>query len=140
MTAGDRAGYDRMMTVASSGQRSAVTAARGLAGLLLGAGAGHFAFPQPFDAIVPPELPGSARRYTYASGVAELVIGALLLVPRTRRRAGLAAAALFVAVYPANIHSVRLLWAKPWLRAGAIARLPLQIPMIVAALRVWRTG
>ncbi|MFL0178045.1 MULTISPECIES: hypothetical protein [unclassified Mycobacterium] len=128
------------MTAAPTGQRNAVTAARGLAGLLLGAGAGHFVVPQPFDAIVPPELPGSARMYTYLSGVAELVIGALLLAPRTRRRAGLAAAALFVAVYPANIHSVRLLWAKPWLRAGAIARLPLQIPMIVAALRVWRTG
>ncbi|OBG41256.1 MULTISPECIES: DoxX family protein [Mycolicibacter] len=128
------------MTATPSGQRSAATAARGLAGLLLGAGAGHFVFPQPFDAIVPPELPGSARMYTYASGVAELVIGALLLSPRTRRKAGLAAAALLVAVYPANIHSVRLFWGKPWLRAGAIARLPLQIPMIIAALRVWRAG
>ncbi|WP_125079544.1 DoxX family protein [Mycobacterium sp. P7213] len=128
------------MSAAPSGQRSAVTAARGLAGLLLGAGAGHFVFPQPFDAIVPPELPGSARMYTYVSGVAELVIGALLLFPRTRRRAGLAAAALFVAVFPANIYSVRLFWAKPWMRAGTIARLPLQIPMIVAALRVWRAG
>jgi len=128
------------MTTAPTGQRSAVTAARGLAGLLLGAGAGHFVVPQPFDAIVPPELPGSARMYTYVSGVAELIIGALLLFPRTRRKAGLAAAALFVAVYPANIHSVRLFWARPWMRAGAIARLPLQIPMIVAALRVWCTG
>lgn len=128
------------MSAALAGQRDAETAARGLAGLLLGAGAGHFVWPAPFDAIVPPELPGSARAYTYVSGVAELVIGALLLSPRTRRRAGLAAAVLFAAVYPANLHSVRLFWAKPWLRAGAIARLPLQIPMIVAALRVWRAG
>lgn len=128
------------MSPAPSGQSSAVKAAWGLAGMLLGAGAGHFVFPAPFDAIVPPELPGSARTYTYVSGVAELIIGALLLVPRTRRKAGLAAAALFVAVYPANVHSVRLFWAKPWLRAGAIARLPLQIPMIIAALRVWRAG
>lgn len=134
------AGYHRTMSSAPSGQSSAVKAARGLAGLLLGAGAGHFVLPAPFDAIVPPELPGSARTYTYVSGVAELVIGALLLVPRTRRKAALAAAALFVAVYPANVHSVRLFWAKPWLRAGAIARLPLQIPMIIAALRVWRAG
>ncbi|BBZ21929.1 DoxX-like family protein [Mycolicibacter hiberniae] len=128
------------MSAALVDQRDAETTARGLAGLLLGAGAGHFVWPGPFDAIVPPELPGSARAYTYASGVAELVIGALLLSRRTRRRAGLAAAALFVAVYPANLHSVRLFWARPWLRAGAIARLPLQIPMIVAALRVWRAG
>lgn len=128
------------MTTGPSAPRRTVALARGLAGLLLGAGIGHFVWPKPFDLIVPPELPGSARAYTYVSGVAEIAVGALLMAPRTRRRAGLAAAALFAAVYPANIHSVRLFWANAWLRAGAIARLPLQIPMIVAALRVWRAG
>ncbi|WP_109558810.1 DoxX family protein [Mycolicibacter minnesotensis] len=108
--------------------------------MLLGIGTAHFAWPKPFDSIIPVELPGSARFYTYASGVAEVVIGALLLVPSTRRRAGLAAAALFVAVYPGNLNSVRLFWDKPWLRAATLARLPLQIPMVTAALRVWRHG
>lgn len=103
-------------------------------------GVAHFVLPKPFDAIVPAELPGKARAYTQASGLAEIVTGALMLWPRSRRGAGLGAAALFLAVFPANVNCVRLFWAKPWLRAAMIARLPLQIPMIAVALRVWRAG
>lgn len=112
--------------------------ARGLAGLLLGMGTLHFVYPKPFDTIIPAELPGSARFYTYASGVAELAVGGLLAVPRTRGAGGFAAALLFAAVFPGNVNGVRIYWSKPWMRAASIARLPLQIPMIVAALRVWR--
>ena len=63
------------------------------AAMLIGTGVGHFVAPKPFDTIVPAELPGSARFYTYASGVAEVGIGTMLLVPRTRRAGALAAAA-----------------------------------------------
>ena len=108
--------------------------------MLLGVGLTHFLWPKPFDAIIPAELPGNPRIYTHASGVAEVATGALLLSPRTRRGAGLAAVALLVAVLPANLNCVRLFWDKPLVRAATIARLPLQIPMIVAALRVWRAG
>ena len=115
-------------------------AARRLAVMLLGIGTTHFIAPKPFDDIVPAELPGSPRMYTYASGVVEVTTGVLLLVPSTRRIAGLGAAALFVAVFPANVNMVRLWWHKPWpMRVAAIARLPLQIPMIVQALKVWRS-
>jgi uncharacterized membrane protein len=113
--------------------------AYGLAAMLLGVGSLHFVAPKPFDGIVPAELPGSARFYTYASGVAEVGTGALLLAPSTRRLGGWTAAALFLAVFPANINMVRLWWDKPWpMKLGAIARLPLQIPMVTAALRVAR--
>lgn len=105
---------------------------------LIGMGILHFAFPDPFDAQIPREIPGEPRTLTYASGVAEAAIGAGLLVPRTRKFSALAAVALFVAVYPANINMVRIYWDKPLLRAGTIARLPLQIPMITTALKVWR--
>jgi uncharacterized membrane protein len=126
------------MTLTTDGA-SGRTRAAWLAALLLGNGVLHFAIPKPYDSIVPAELPGSARFYTYASGVAELVTGALLLTPRTRRPAGLAAAALFVAVFPANVNMVRLWWDKPLpMRLIAIARLPLQIPMITQALKIWR--
>ena len=112
--------------------------------MLLGMGAIHFVAPKPFDDIVPAELPGSARFYTYASGVAELGTGALLLAPRTRRLGALAAVALFVAVFPANVNMVRLWFkdpAKPlFMRIGAIARLPLQIPMIAGALKIFRNS
>ena len=117
------------------------TAAYRIAALLLGTGTVHFLAPKPFDDIVPAELPGSPRFYTYASGVAEVGIGALLLARRTRRNAALAAVALFIGVFPANVNMVRLWWDKPWpMRIIALARLPLQVPMITAALKVRRNS
>ena len=59
--------------------------AKRMGAMLIGMGALHFVAPKPFDTIVPAELPGTARFYTHASGVAEVATGALLLVPRTRR-------------------------------------------------------
>lgn len=112
-----------------------------MAAMLIGIGAGHFIRPKPFDTIVPPELPGNARFYTYASGVAEVGVGAMLLVPRTRRLGALAAAALYLAVFPANINMVRMWKDKPLpMKVGALARLPMQIPMITGALRVRRNA
>ncbi|MGV9797291.1 DoxX family protein [Mycobacterium sp. NPDC003449] len=112
-----------------------------LAAMLFGVGIVHFLAPKPFDTIIPAELPGGPRFYTYASGAAELATGALLVAPRTRRVGGLAAAALFIAVFPGNINMVRLWWGKPWpMRIGAIARLPLQIPMITSAWKVYRNS
>lgn len=112
-----------------------------LAAMLLGVGVVHFVAPKPFDDVVPAGLPGDPRLYTYASGVAELGTGALLLAPKTRRLGGTLAALLFIAVFPANINMVRLWWDKPLaLKLGAIARLPMQIPMITEALKVRRTA
>jgi uncharacterized membrane protein len=131
-----------MTAITSTSQRDAgrIGAYR-LAALLLGVGTVHFVAPKPFDEIIPAELPGSPRFYTYASGVAEIGIGGLLLVQRTRRLAALAAAALFIAVLPGNINMCRLWWDKPWaMRIVALARLPLQIPMITAALKVSRNS
>ena len=112
-----------------------------LAALLLGSGVANFLIPKPYDTIVPAELPGSQRFYTYASGVAELASGALLLSPRTRKLGALSAVAVFVGVFPANINLVRLWRGKPLImRLGAIARLPLQIPMITSALTIYRNS
>ncbi|WP_099024077.1 DoxX family protein [Mycolicibacterium palauense] len=122
-------------------QHSTDASAYRLAALLIGVGITHFAAPKPFDAIIPAELPGSPRFYTYASGVAEVGTGALLLVPRTRRFGATAAAALFVGVFPGNLNMVRLWWDKPWpMRLAALARLPLQIPMVTEALKVRRSA
>jgi uncharacterized membrane protein len=116
-------------------------AAQRMGAMLVGMGVLHFVAPKSFDSIVPAELPGSARFYTLASGVAEAATGALILAPRTRRLGAAAAVALFIAVYPANINSVRLWWHKGWpARIGAIARLPLQYPMITTALKVYRNA
>ncbi|HXY67355.1 MAG TPA: hypothetical protein VEI45_24055 [Mycobacterium sp.] len=131
-----------MTAITPIAQRDASQApAYRIAALLLGVGTVHFLAPKPFDEIIPAELPGSPRLYTYVSGVAEVTIGALLLARRTRRLAALAAAALFVGVFPANINMVRLWWDKPWpMRIVALARLPLQIPMITEALKVSRNA
>jgi uncharacterized membrane protein len=103
--------------------------------LLVGMGALHFVAPKPFDGIVPAELPGTARFYTYASGVAAL------LLPRTRKLGALAAVALFISVFPANVNMVRLWWSKGWpARIAALARLPLQVPMVTQALKVYRNS
>lgn len=115
-----------------------------MAAALLGIGTLHFVAPKPFDTIIPAELPGSPRFYTYASGVAELGVAGLLAAARTRRLGALAAVALFVAVWPGNFNMVRLWFADPSkslpMRLVAIARLPLQIPMITEALKIYRTS
>ncbi|MDR3658846.1 MAG: hypothetical protein P4L86_00255 [Mycobacterium sp.] len=131
------------MTASSTAEnttRSQTTAYR-LAVLLLGVGTLHFVVPKPFDGIIPEELPGSPRLYTYASGVAEVATGAALLVPRTRRLGALAAVALFIGVFPANVNMVRLWWPKGWpARIVALARLPLQVPMVTEALKAYRNS
>lgn len=117
-------------------------AALRLAALLLGSGTLHFVHPQPFDRIVPRALPGDARAYTYASGVAELAVGTALVVPRTRRLGGALAASLFVAVFPANVQMAVSWWRSDRMpnaaKAIAVARLPLQIPLVTEAVKVWR--
>ena len=110
-------------------------AALRLAALLTTTGTLHFAAPEPFDALIPPALPGSARFWTHASGAAELGVAAMLALPRTRRLGGSLAAALFVAVFPGNVWAVRLFWRRPLLRAAMIARLPLQVPLVTEALK-----
>ncbi|MEV6278424.1 hypothetical protein [Nocardia sp. NPDC051832] len=113
-----------------------------LAALLFGSGVLHFVMPKPFDSIVPRQLPGQARNYTYASGVAELGVATALALPRTRSLGGRLAALLFVAVFPANVQmTVDMLNSKKAPRAvkvGSVLRLPLQIPLITQALKVSR--
>ena len=130
-----------IMTTTPLAPRDANVAAYRLAAMLLGIGTVHFLAPKPFDDIVPAELPGTQRFYTYASGVAEISVGALLVPKSTRRLAALAAAALFIGVFPANVNMCRLWWSKPWpMRIVALARLPLQLPMITTALKISRNS
>lgn len=107
-----------------------------LAGLLVGAGVTHFVRPELYDALVPPLLPGSSRAWVYGSGVVEGAVGLAVALPRTRRRGALAAAALFVAVFPGNVYMAFEPGDVP--RWAAIARLPLQVPLVLWALAVAR--
>nr|WP_297620099.1 hypothetical protein [Nocardia sp.] len=109
--------------------------------MLFGMGTLHFVAPKPFDALIPPQLPGSPRAYTLGSGVAELAVAGALAVPRTRRLGGALALLLFLAVFPGNLQ-MTYEWVrsdKPLaLKVGSILRLPLQIPLILAARKVYR--
>ncbi|MEU4998548.1 DoxX family protein [Streptomyces sp. NPDC021622] len=108
-----------------------------LAGLLAGAGVAHFAAPKPFDATIPRALPGSPRAWTYASGAVELALAAGVALPRTRRTAALATAAFFVGVFPANVQMAADWRHRPApLRAAALGRLPLQVPLVLWARNV----
>ncbi|GAB3072943.1 hypothetical protein [Corynebacterium aquatimens] len=105
------------------------------------AGALHFLTPKPFDQIVPPELPGSRRTYTYVSGAAELAAAALLSNDRTRRAGGLFSALLLLAVWPGNFYMSYLWRNKPLpYFLGSLARLPLQVPLVTAAWRIFKSN
>jgi uncharacterized membrane protein len=105
--------------------------------LLGGSGVLHLVRPRTYEWLVPPEL-GSARVWVTATGVAELGTAALLAAPRTRGAGGWAAAGLLTAFMPAHLHTFRVIPKKPLPVAVAVARLPLQVPLVLSALRVAR--
>ena len=104
-----------------------------LGGLLLVTGVLHFVVPGPYERIIPSALPeGWARPLVHVSGAAELAGGAaLVLAPSSA--AGWFVAALLVAVFPAN---VQMAVDSP--NVVTILRLPLQVPLVWAAVRVAR--
>ncbi|HVE98327.1 MAG TPA: hypothetical protein VNA12_04025 [Mycobacteriales bacterium] len=107
-----------------------------LAALLAAAGTAHFVRPAAFDGLIPPFLP-APRAWTYASGAAELACAAAVAWPRTRRVGATATGVLFVAVFPGNVYFAFEPGSVPrWI---ALARLPLQVPLVLWAWRV-RTG
>ena len=119
---------------------SARTLVRFALGLGMGAaGAAHFVTPQPFVGHIPETVPYRAELVAVTGGV-ELLLAFGVIGPRRWRRAsGIALAAYLVVVLPANIYAavsqvpidgVPAGWAR-W------GRLPLQVPLILAAL--WST-
>ena len=108
-----------------------------LAVLLGGPGVLHLVRPTTFEWLVPPEL-GNARRWVTATGAAELGAAALLATPATRRSGGWAAAGLLTGFVPAHLHTFRVVPRKPLPMTVAAVRLPMQVPLVAAALRVAR--
>jgi len=97
----------------------------------------HLLHPVTFTRVVPTFLPAKTA-LVYVSGVAELACAAGLW--RRDRWAGLAAAALLLAIWPANLQmainaqrgDVLATKVEDWIR------LPLQIPLIWCALQSGR--
>lgn len=101
----------------------------------------HLATPARFEAIVPRRLPAK-RRLVYASGLLELGCAAGMSRPATRRVAGVVSAGLLAAIFPANVQmTLDLLRGRSRLaKILAVARLPLQLPLIWIALRAACSG
>ena len=74
-----------------------------LAIFFVGAGVNHFIKPEFYLRIMPPYLP-LHRELVYLSGLCEVALGVMVLIPKWTRLAGLGLIALLIAVYPANIH------------------------------------
>lgn len=112
-----------------------------LAGAFVTSGIVHLARPQTFEPLMPKVVPAH-REVIYASGVAELVCAAGLLHPTTRRVAGWASLLVLLGVYPANFKMAgdALKTDDPRLKAAAIGRLPLQLPLLRAALKATRAS
>jgi uncharacterized membrane protein len=108
-----------------------------LGAFFIAAGINHFAMPRAYEAIVPPRLQPRKREVVAVSGVAEVLGGVGVLLPRTRRAAGLWLIGVLAAVFPANLHMARtpqhFRRIPPW---ALYARLPLQPLMMWWA---WRT-
>ena len=114
---------------------------RVIAAAFLTSGTAHLVRPGVFLPLIPPPLP-APRAIVYASGVAELVCAAGLLTGR--RWARPASAAVLVGVLPGNVQMAVAATARARRRrtpqrvayaVGCWARIPLQLPLIRAALR-----
>jgi uncharacterized membrane protein len=121
-----------------------MSAARGpvriaLAAFLAVAGIAHFVVPRPYIEHLPPVVPMRAELVT-VTGAIELLLAAGLVGPRRwHRRMGIAVAAYLVLVLPANVYAAVSQVPIDGVPSGwgRWARLPLQIPLIAAA--VWST-
>ena len=107
-----------------------------LAIFMIVAGTMHFVNPEFFLKIVPPYLP-LHRELVLVSGVCEILLGVLLLIPKCSHLAAWGIIALLIAVFPANIYLFQnqdLMPASPFVH---FLRLPLQGVFILWAY--WHT-
>jgi uncharacterized membrane protein len=106
------------------------------AALFVVSGVGHFRSTETFMKFMPPYLPFH-RELVLLSGVFELALGLLLLVPQTTRIAAWGLIALLIAVFPANIYMYqhRELFSELFdiSPLALLLRLPLQVLLIAWA-------
>jgi len=100
------------------------------------AGLGHFVAPAAYLPMMPLWLPAHSA-LIFLSGVAELVLGAAVLVPATRRLAAWGLILLLIAIFPANLHialhDVPLFGATEGAGIWNWVRLPFQLVLIAWA-------
>lgn len=103
-----------------------------LAGLFVVAGIAHFVVPNFYMKMMPAYLPYH-RPLVLLSGVVEIALGILLLIPRFSRLAAWGLIALLIAVFPANIQVFTHQELFPLPPPIHLLRLPLQGALILWA-------
>lgn len=94
------------------------------------AGFNHFFNTAFYVHIMPPYLP-QPLLLVYLSGLLEIILGALLLIPKFTRMAAWGLIALLVAVFPANINMAMNHGSYPEYSVAALwLRLPIQAVLI----------
>ena len=117
----------------SKWQKSMARAGRWVfAALFVGSGVCHLVATDAFVRIMPPYLP-LHRPLVIVSGLIEIALGILLLVPRVAWLAAWGLIALLVAVFPANIQLYRHQDLLPLPPLVHLLRLPLQGVLILWA-------
>jgi len=97
------------------------------------AGINHFFNPTFYLRMMPPILPAPLF-LIYLSGIFEIALGILLLIPKFTRLAAWGLIALLIAVFPANVYMAMNTGLFPEFNSTAIyLRLPLQIVLIAWA-------
>ena len=99
-------------------------------------GIAHFTATDIEMRIVPPAIP-QARAVVLISGVFELLGAAGILIPATRRAAGIGLFILTIAVTPANIYMLQHAQLFNVPRWALVVRLPFQLALL--ALILWCT-
>jgi uncharacterized membrane protein len=102
------------------------------AGLFVVGGIGHFVVPDVYVKIMPSYLPYH-RALVLLSGVFEVALGVLLLVPKTSRPAAWGLIALLIAVFPANVYMYQHQEKFAFSPTLLLWRLPLQGVLILWA-------
>lgn len=104
-----------------------------LAVAMMLAGINHFLSSAFYLRMMPPVLPAPLF-LIYLSGVFEIVLGALLLIPKFTRFAAYSLIVLLIAVFPANVYMAMNPQLFPEFSLTALfLRLPIQFVLIAAA-------
>lgn len=131
---------ENLSTTENSTSRSDVARAAVWTTVFGGAGVLHVGARRFYDTLIPEQLPGKAKYWTWGSGLVEFGLAAAIANPKTRAKVAGPAAAFLVAVLPGNVKM-----AMDWqvddrkstvMKIGGWARVAAQLPMIASVLRL----
>ena len=103
--------------------------------ILLTSGVGHFIFPELYNPMIPEWIP--SLEANYGTGIIEIVVGILLLIPSKRSIGGFLFSFLMILFLP--LHVWDLIREDPMVKPYfvAVVRLLLQFGLIAGGFAIW---